>query len=62
MRKRIQRRLDTRYLDVMTRSLDEALKLAMDAKAKKQPLSIGLLANAADIFPEFVKRNIIPRW
>jgi urocanate hydratase len=58
--KRIQRRLDTRYLDVMTRSLDEALKLAMEAKAKKQPLSVGLLANAADIFPEFVKRNIIP--
>ena len=58
--KRIQRRLDTRYLDVMTRSLDEALKLAMEAKAKKQPLSVGLLGNAADIFPEFVKRNIIP--
>ncbi len=58
--KRIQRRLDTRYLDVMTRRLDEALQLAMDAKAKKQPLSIGLLANAADIFPEFVRRNIIP--
>ena len=58
--KRIQRRLDTRYLDVMTRSLDEALKLAMEAKAKKQPLSVGLLANAADIFPEFIKRNIIP--
>jgi urocanate hydratase len=56
---RIQRRLDTRYLDVMTRSLDEALKLAMEAKDKKQPLSIGLLANAADIFPEIVKRNII---
>jgi len=58
--KRIQRRLDTGYLDVMTRNFDEALKMAMDARAKKQPLSIGLLANAADIFPEFVKRNIIP--
>lgn len=58
--KRIQRRLDTGYLDVMTRNFDEALKIAMDARAKKQPLSIGLLANAADIFPEFVKRNIIP--
>jgi urocanate hydratase len=58
--KRIQRRLDTRYLDIMTPKLDDALKLAMEAKAKKQPLSIGLLGNAADIFPEFVKRNIIP--
>ncbi len=58
--KRIQRRLDTGYLDVMSRNFDDALKKAMDARAKKQPLSIGLLANAADIFPEFVRRNIIP--
>lgn len=57
---RIQRRLDTGYLDVMSRNFDEALKMAMDARAKKQPLSIGLLANAADIFPEFVRRNIVP--
>ena len=57
---RIQRRLETRYLDVMVRDFDEAVKMAMEAKTKKQPLSIGLLGNAADIFPEFVKRNIIP--
>ena len=57
---RIQRRLETRYLDMMVKDFDEAVKMAMEAKTKKQPLSIGLLGNAADIFPEFVKRNIIP--
>lgn len=57
---RIRRRLETRYLDKMATSLDEALKMAMDAKAAKKPLSIGLLGNAADIFPEFVKRKIVP--
>ncbi len=57
---RIRRRLETRYLDKMAVSLDEALQMAEQAKAQKQPLSIGLLGNAADIFPEFVKRNIVP--
>jgi urocanate hydratase len=57
---RIQRRLETKYLDVHTDSFDEAIKLAMDAKEKGIPLSIGLLGNCADIFPEFVNRGIIP--
>ncbi len=57
---RIQRRLETAYLDKMTDSLDEALKWAEEAKKKGEPLSIGLLGNAADVFPEFVKRGIIP--
>jgi urocanate hydratase len=57
---RIQRRLETRYLDVMVKDFDQAVKMTMEAKTKKQPLSIGLLGNAADVFPEFVKRNIIP--
>ena len=57
---RIQRRLETRYLDKMARSLDEALPMARQAAAEKKPLSIGLLGNAADIFPEFVRQNIIP--
>ncbi|HEX7342743.1 MAG TPA: urocanate hydratase [bacterium] len=57
---RIRRRLDTKYLDVMETNFDRALKMALDAKAKKQPLSIGLLMNAAEAFPEFVKRNVIP--
>ena len=57
---RIQRRLETKYLDVMVKDFDEAVKMAIEAKTRKQTLSIGLLGNAADIFPEFVKRNIIP--
>ena len=57
---RIQRRLETRYLDVATESLDEALTLARDSVFKKQPLSIGLLGNAADIIPEFVDRGVVP--
>lgn len=57
---RIKRRLATKYVDMMTDSLDEALKLAMEAKEKGQPLSIALLGNAADIIPEFVRRGITP--
>ncbi len=57
---RIKRRIETAYLDKMTESLDEALKWAMEARKKGEALSIGLLGNAADVFPEFVKRGIIP--
>lgn len=57
---RIQRRLDTNYVDKMVTDLDEALKLAFDAKNKGEALSIALLGNAADILPEFVKRGVIP--
>ncbi len=57
---RIQRRLETRYLDIATESLDEALSLARDAVLKKKPLSIGLLGNAADVVPELAKRSIVP--
>ena len=57
---RIQRRLKTGYLDTSVNNLDEALQLAVDAKEKGEPLSIGLLGNCADVFPEFVKRGIIP--
>jgi urocanate hydratase len=59
-RERIQRRLDTRYVDKMVDNLDEALDLALDAKNKGEPLSIALLGNAADIIPEFVRRGITP--
>ncbi len=59
-RDRIRRRLETRYLDTMVENLDEALKLAFDAKKKGEALSIALLGNAADVLPEFVKRGITP--
>jgi len=55
---RIQKRLDTRYLDVMSRSLDEALKMAEKALSEKRPLSIGLLGNCAEVLPEMVRRGV----
>jgi urocanate hydratase len=57
---RIKRRLDTNYVDMMAKDLDEALTLAFDAKDKGEPLSIALLGNAADILTEFAKRGVIP--
>ena len=57
---RIQRRIDTRYCDVMVDDLDEALRLAKEAKAAGKALSIGLLGNAAEILPEMVRRGEIP--
>jgi urocanate hydratase len=57
---RIQRRLQTRYLDTAVNNLDEALSLIEQARKEGRPLSVGLLANAADIYPELVQRNITP--
>lgn len=59
-RTRIQRRLDTRYLDRMVDNLEEALTLAQEAKEKGEPLSIGLLGNAAEILPDMIQRGSIP--
>ncbi|AZR74609.1 urocanate hydratase [Anoxybacter fermentans] len=59
-RGRIQRRIDHKYCDVMAETLDEALEMAQKALDEERPLSIGLLGNAAEIYPEFVKRGIIP--
>ncbi|MDR6224127.1 urocanate hydratase [Desmospora profundinema] len=57
---RIQRRLDTRYLDRMTTSLDEAIRLAEEAKEKGRPLSIGLVGNAAEVLPKMVEIGFTP--
>jgi len=57
---RIRRRLQTRYVDTMTTSLDEALRMADEACRKGQPLSIALLGNAADVLPELVRRGLTP--
>ena len=59
-RERIQRRLETQYVDIMVDDLDEALTLAMEAKDKGSALSVALLGNAADLLPEFVNRGITP--
>jgi len=57
---RIRRRLETRYLDVMATDFDQALTIAREHQARKQAVSIGLLMNAAEAFPEFVRRGVIP--
>lgn len=52
---RIDRRIEHRYLDVRANSLDEALRLAEEAKKARRPLSIGVLGNAAVIVPELLQ-------
>lgn len=58
--KRIERRLETRYLDRVAGSLDEAIKLAEAAKRERKAVSIGLLGNAAEVLPEMVRREFVP--
>ncbi len=58
--RRAQRRLDTGYLDVVVTDLDKALALVDEHKWCKTPISIGLIGNAADVFPELVRRGVIP--
>jgi urocanate hydratase len=57
---RVDRRLSTRYVDRKTDSLDEALRMVDEAIAKKEAVSVGLVANAADVYPELVRRGRIP--
>ena len=57
---RIQKRLDTKYLDCWTDNYSEALDKAIKYKNKGEAISIGLLANAADILPKLLNDNIIP--
>jgi len=59
-RRRIERRLETRYLDVMVETVDEAVTRALAAGAEGRPLSIGVLGNAADVLPDLVRRGLVP--
>ncbi len=59
-RERIQRRLDTHYLDTWASDLDDALRQAETAKRAGNALSIGVLGNAAEMVPEMVRRGFIP--
>jgi len=59
-RDRIKKRLDTRYCDLMTDDLYEALKIVLESKQKKIAKSVGLVGNAGEILPQLLKRNIIP--
>ena len=56
----IQRRLETGYCDEMASTLDEALHQVREASQLGLPLSIGLIGNAAEIYPELVRRGIVP--
>ena len=57
---RIQRRLETRYLDKATGSLEEAIAMAQEAKAAHQAVSIGLMGNAAEVLPRMVEIGFTP--
>ncbi|XRQ03953.1 urocanate hydratase [Actinomadura welshii] len=54
---RIERRVEHRYCDVRAGSLDEALRLAEEARAERRPLSIAVLGNAADVVPDLLRRG-----
>ena len=57
---RIDKRIETRYLDVKIIDIDDAIDKALDAKQKGLALSIGVLCNAIDLLHRLVERKIIP--
>jgi urocanate hydratase len=57
---RIQKRLDTGYIDFLSEDLDEALKIVLEAKESGKNISVGLVGNAAEVLPEILKRGILP--
>jgi urocanate hydratase len=57
---RVQRRLETRYLDRSTASIDEALAWCEDAKRRGAVLSVGLVGNCAEVLPALVRRGFVP--
>ncbi|MBL8953664.1 MAG: urocanate hydratase [Myxococcaceae bacterium] len=57
---RAKRRLETRYLDVIAQSTDQALRLVEAAKADQTPRSIAIIGNAAEVLPDLVKRGFKP--
>lgn len=57
---RAEKRRAIGYLDRIAGDLDEALALVLAAKDRKEPLSVGLIGNAAEVYPEIVRRGIVP--
>ncbi|MFU8766597.1 MAG: urocanate hydratase [Candidatus Methanoperedens sp.] len=57
---RIRRKVDEGYCDRITSKINEAIKWVLEAKNRKEPLSVGLVGNAAQVHPELVERNVIP--
>jgi urocanate hydratase len=59
-RRRIEKRLQTGYLDRLCSTLDEALAAVKEAQAKRQTFSVAIVGNIADVLPELVRRGITP--
>jgi urocanate hydratase len=59
-RSRAQKRIDTGYLDYLTDDLDDALEKVLNAQAKGNAFSVGLVGNAGEVHHEIIKRGIIP--
>jgi len=57
---RIKRRVKTGYCDVMVTDLDEALRILKNAVRKREPASVGLVGNCADVIPALAKRGVVP--
>ncbi|HEX7744412.1 MAG TPA: urocanate hydratase [Micromonosporaceae bacterium] len=57
-RARLDRRVHTRYLDVVANTLDEAVELATAARRERRALSVGVVGNAATVFPELLRRGV----
>ncbi len=57
---RIQKRLDTRYIDEMTDNIDKGIDRALEAKAKGEAISIGVVCNIIDLLERMLERGIIP--
>ena len=57
---RAQRRLEIGYVDVLVDTLEEAMTLVEESRDNREPRSIGLIGNAAEIYPELVMRGITP--
>jgi urocanate hydratase len=57
---RIRKRLDTGYCDRISHSLDEALQMLDEARSRGEALSVGLVANCADVVPDLARRGIVP--
>ncbi|HSJ33313.1 MAG TPA: urocanate hydratase [Longimicrobiales bacterium] len=58
--RRIERRVETRYCDRMTHSLDEAVSWVQDAAASGDAVSVGLVGNCAEVLPELLNRGVVP--
>jgi urocanate hydratase len=59
-RSRIEKRLETRYLDIAVDNLDEALAMIGKSTSERRPLSVGLVGNACEVLPELVRRGVRP--